>query len=166
MTTDNPIPAKPGDTIHVLCGGILAFGLALRRGHSLTLTGEQVASTIDLNGNSWLDDVSDAGQLARWGDIRFGFGPFPADLLPWVPGSRDHTEARERARKAAHRLDDPQARAEALAEVARKFGAAPTSRTTNEAPNPSARIADDQRRRLDAAGVRVSSKYAPTEREV
>jgi hypothetical protein len=164
-TTDNePRPAQVGDTIHVLCGGVLVLGLALRRGHSLVLTEEDIAGTRDRLGDSWCDDLSDAGQLARWGDIRFGFGPFPADLLPYVPGSRDHTEARERARKSAHRLADPQAKAEALAEVTRRFGDAPTSTTINAAADPSASRADEQRRRLDAEGVRSRSTYVPTER--
>lgn len=163
-TTSDPIPVSVGDVLHVLCGGLLAFGLALKRGDVITVTGEMVQSTIDRNGDSWCSDLSEAGQLARWGDVRFGLGAWPQDLMPWLPGSPEAFEAREEARKRAHRLEDPHERAEALAEVQRVFGSAPTSRTLNSAADPSARLAQDQRDRLDAGGLRVRSNYSPTER--
>jgi hypothetical protein len=160
-TTDNPIPVGPGDVLHCL-GSVLVFGNAWKRGDTFTLSREMVQATVDLNGDTWLDDLSESAQVRRWGEPRIGVGPWPEDLLhPWVPGSRDEAEARELARKRAHRLDDPEAKRQALAEVQRVFGAAPTSQTLNKAANPSARLADDQRARLDAEGVRSSSKYAP-----
>jgi hypothetical protein len=129
MTTDQARPVSVGDTLHVLAGGVLVFGNAWKRGDAFTLTPRMVESTLDINGDSWLDDLSEAGQLSRWGSVKFGLGPFPADLHPWIPGSRDEAEAMELARKAAWRLDDPRERAEALAELDRVFGHPETSTT-------------------------------------
>ena len=165
-TTDNPIPAKSGDLLHILAGGILVFGNAYRRGDVIELTDEMIASTIDMNGNSWLDDISESAQTRRWGQPRFGIGPWPEDLHPWLPGTRDLADARELARKAAHQLLDPRERVAALREVERTYGSPTTSKTLNAAPDPSARIAQAQRDRLDAEGVRSRSKYAPPVRMV
>ena len=166
MTTTDAIPVGPGDTIHVLAGGILAFGIAWRRGDTFTLTPEMVASTVDLAGHTWLDDLSENAQVRRWGAPRFGLGVFPPEMHPWLPGTRDWAEARETARRAAHQLLDPRERVAALREVERTYGSPTTSKTLNAAPDPSARLADDQRARLDAEGVRSRSKYAPPVRMV
>lgn len=166
-TTDHEtIPAKPGDLLHILAGGILVFGNAYRRGDVIELTAEMIASTIDLNGNSWLDDLSESAQIRRWGQPRVGLGVFPPEMHPWLPGTRDWAEARELARRAAHRLEDPRERVAALREVERTYGSPTTSKTLNAAADPSARLADDQRARLDAEGVRSRSKYAPPVRMV
>ena len=168
MTDENknpiPIPVAPGEILHVLAGGILAFGIAWRRGDTFTLTPEMVASTVDLAGHTWLDDLSEAAQVRRWGAPRFGIGPWPEDLHSWLPGTRDQAEARETARLAAHRLEDPRERMHALREVERTYGSQSTSKTINSAPDPSARLAQGQRDRLDAGGVRVRSSYAPGRR--
>ena len=65
MTTDHePIPAWPGDMLHVLAGA------AWRKGSEFRLTAEDVEGTRDRNGDSWLDDLSETAQLARWGEVR------------------------------------------------------------------------------------------------
>ena len=164
MTDHAPIPAKPGDLIHILAGGLLCFGGAYKRGDVIRLTADDIEGTRDRLGDSWCDDLSDSAQIRRWGEPRFGIGPWPEDLMPWLPGSPEAFEAREEARARAHRLEDPQARAEAVAEVARRFGPAPTSRTLNRAEDPSVRAERAQRVRLDKGGVRSKSNYSPTER--
>ena len=70
-TTDNePIKAEAGMVLHVLAGGVLCFGGAFRRGDVIRLSEEDVEGTRDRNGDSWLDDLSETAQLARWGEVR------------------------------------------------------------------------------------------------
>lgn len=138
MSTKTAKPLKAGDQIHVLAGGVLFFGEALRRGDSITVTQRQIDEQRDTVGNSWADDLSEAAQLNRWGEVRLGFGPWPADLHTWLHGSPEWQEERESARQRAWRIESPTERAAARAKVEEEFGAAPsTSKTINKAPTTS-----------------------------
>lgn len=168
---------QPGDIIHGLDEGGLAiarsvniFGQAsviLRRGDELVVDQEMIDASRDRDGNvTWPALVLDeAAQVEKWGTVRLRAGRAPADLRPWVHGSALWRDMRERARREAHALPSAEARADALAEVERVYGAAPvTSTTLNQAADPSIAAAEAQQRRLAAAGVRQHSSYAPRER--
>lgn len=154
--TAKPRRLQPGEHFHVLSPrGALIAGAAYRRGDTLTLTAEQIESQRDRLGNSWADDVSEAGQLARWGEVRIGLGPWPEDTPKLLPGSVEHSEAREAARRAAHALQNPDTRLAALRAVEADFGPSPaTSRTVGGPSDPLLRKAADEeraRRRAEAA---------------
>jgi hypothetical protein len=126
----------PGSQIHALHTGLtLATGdttgsVVLLRGQVFTVTDALLAANRDRLGQCFLDDLSDAAQINRWGRVMLSAGPSPADLTPWEPGGPEHAEAREEARKAAWGLSTQHERAEALAAVQARYGAAPlTSKT-------------------------------------
>lgn len=102
-------------------------GMLCERGRVVTLT----QKFIDLN-EAWLRLAGDEeGQRARWrGKVIFRPGPWPEGVLTTVPGTRDHEEAREAARRAAWRVEDPGERRAALAEVDAVYGRNVTSRET------------------------------------
>lgn len=161
--TTTALPLRAGDQLHVLAGGLLLWGEALRRGDVLTVTQEQI------DRSPWTADLSEAAQLARWGTVRLGIGPWPEGLPLWGEvGDPVWTEARERARQEAYRQPTAEQRDAALREVQRIYGpAAPTSRTLSApASSPQQRAAEEQRRRLDAQGVQVRNSYAPERRSV
>lgn len=135
QNTTTTRPLSPGDEIHVVAEhGVLLFGGAYKRGDTLTVSQKQIDSQRDREGRSWADDLSDAGQLARWNEIRLGFGPWPENTARWVHGSPQWAEEREAARKRAWAVIDPAERAEARERVEEEFGKAPsTSRTLNSA---------------------------------
>jgi hypothetical protein len=154
--------------LHVLSGGLLLFGEARKRGDVLTVTQRDIDAQRDREGRSWCDDLSEAAQLDRWGSIRLGLGPWPEDLAVWTEvGDPVWVEHRERARREAYSQPTAEARDAAVREVRRIYGEAPsTSRTLNAATSsPEIRTAEEQRRRLDAAGPRQVTRYAPPRRE-
>ncbi|RKE60513.1 hypothetical protein [Microbacterium sp. AG238] len=168
---------QPGDVVHSLDEGGIAiarsvniFGQAsviLRRGDELVVDEEMIDASRDRHGNvTWPALVLDeAAQIEKWGTVRLRAGRAPADLRPWTHGSALWRDMRERARREAHALPTAEARADALAQVERVYGAAPSTATTlNKAPDPSVRAAEEQRARIAASGVRSSSTYAPRER--
>ncbi|MFE6255134.1 hypothetical protein [Agromyces sp. NPDC057865] len=140
MTTNTKtkLPVSPGDQIHFLqphSFGIsdswLAGEYMARRGETVTITDAIIEQSIDREGNSWLALADDPdAQVARWGRVVFGIGPWPEAEPVLVPGSVEWTEAREIARKAAWSLQDPEARAAARRKVTEDFGAAPTTSST------------------------------------
>ncbi|GAA3743918.1 hypothetical protein GCM10022239_19180 [Leifsonia bigeumensis] len=138
MSTDTKTTARAlaaGDEIHVLAGGLLIFGLALKRGDTLTVTQRQIDGQTDTVGNNWTRDLSDEAQLERWREIRLGFGPFPDDLRRWLYGSPQWAVEREAARQRAWAIIDPVERAAAREAVEIEYGPGlPTSRTLNAAP--------------------------------
>lgn len=168
---------QPGDVIHGLDEGGISiarseniFGRAsviLRRGDELVVDEEMIDASRDRHGNlTWpvlvLDELA---QVEKWGTVRLRAGRAPADLRPWTHGSALWRELRERARREAHARTTAEARADALAEVERVYGAAPSTTTTlNKAPDPSIRAAEEQQQRIASAGVRQASTYAPSER--
>lgn len=159
---------EAGDTIHCVDpGGVLlprsvaVFGgepgMQLFRGDTVTVREEWIEASRDASGAltwpSWVHDPHE--QIRRWGRVRLAPGAFPADVSRYEPGTANWAAAREEARQAAWREPGAERRAAALAEVAREFGPPPvTSVTLNTAPDPSVRQAEEQRARLDAAGVK------------
>jgi hypothetical protein len=154
--------ASAGDILHVNVAGFTALGRVFRRGEEFTLSADDIASTLDTNGESWIDN-----ELAR-PDGRVAAGPWPEGQPNWTFGSPDWAEAREIARQAAWAEGDPAERARKRAEVELQFGAAPSTSRTIAAPlsSPQERAADEQRRRMDAEGVRVKTTYSPSRRGV
>lgn len=155
MTTKTR-PLKAGDRIHILAArGVLLFGLALRRGDELEVTQAQLDSSRDRLDRSWCDDVSENAQRDRWGEVRIGLGPWPEDTPKLVPGSVEHAEAREAARRAAWAITNPEERAAALQRVSEDYGPlGATSRTVGGPTDPALRAAADEerdRRRAEAA---------------
>lgn len=173
QATSAELPVRPGDSIHALrtgvtfgtSGGFLSASHVSRRGETYVITENIISASKDAGGNSWLRHlVSEEAQLAAWQEVRFGLGPAPVDLVP-EHGTSEWRMAREEARQAAWREPDHERRAAALAAVNAKFGDAPlTSTTLSTAPDPSIKLADEQRKALDAGGVRHTNNYAPVRR--
>lgn len=134
LSLPEPAPGglRPGDLVHFLVHTNIATAhgsVIIRPGTELTLTGSIIQLSKDRNGESWLDLVDDpAAQVRQHGRVRFGRGPAPADLLP-DPGTPEHDDQHLLAHDAAWRITDPQARAEALAQVHERFGTLGRSRT-------------------------------------
>lgn len=161
-----PRPIKivePGTTVHVLRGGVTvnlggnlpSSTVVLERGRTFTVTAEMIALTKNRNGElgGVALAVDEDEQQRRWGEVRFRVGAAPDDMRPWIHGDADWSDARERARRAAHAQPTEDLRAEALAEVHRVYGAAPvTSYSLNSAPNASIREAEMQQDRLAGRG--------------
>lgn len=127
------------------------------RGETITLTDRLLRAAVNAAGApGWVAYVHDAeAQIARYGRVWVASGPAPADLAPWIHGDPEWSVARERARREAHARPTAQERAEALAEVHRIYGDAPTTSTTlNAAPHPTIAAADAQAARIAASGVK------------
>lgn len=150
MTDDATTPRgllKVGDTIHVRMAGLTAFGNVWCRGQTIVLDDGMISSSIDRNGDSWLDEIDTEG-------ARIGRGPWPAGTPTWEYGDPSWEEAREVARQAAWAEANPVARAEALVALQQTFGDPPkTSWTTAEwlpGEHPTERAAAAQAARLAA----------------
>lgn len=151
-----PEPLNVGDQFHVRVPTTIrtadTFGSAhvFPRGATLTVSEELVRANTNARGQSWISIIHDTdAQIAKWGEVRFGVGPFPADAETWgQPGDRDWHDQRAAARDAAHALISPAERAAALAEVQRRFGPLATS-TSTEIRNVGQRraLAEDAARR-------------------
>lgn len=130
MTNKNS--PKPGDQIHFLVSGCTIprehIADVSRRGQTITITQALLDASVDRNNDSWLD-LTEEDQQARYGVVRWRRGPAPDDMESWTRGTAEADMAREAARKLAFSIADPQAQALALAEVYKKFGRKPTSRT-------------------------------------
>lgn len=129
----------PGDTIHFLAGGLTYTadvrgsleGFISKRGDELILTAATIDVAKDRFGASWLSLLDDPErQIARWGRVMFGPGPFPSDLLRTELGQDEHEKARRAAVRDAQAFVSASDRTEALRQVDRLFGpAASTSKT-------------------------------------
>jgi hypothetical protein len=139
---DAPRLPQPGEWLHSLDESGVAilrstsiFGSAsvtLYRGDSIQVDAAMLEA--DLNRfnqpGGWSALLhNEPAQVARWGAVRIRAGRAPRDLQPWTHGSPLWSERREEARRAAWAQPNPEARAEALAEVHRVFGAAPSTST-------------------------------------
>lgn len=164
---------RAGEQVHArVTGTTLATGgpyggTVLMRGQTFTVTDAMLELSKNRFGQySGVALVHEPeAQIEKYGEMRFAPGPAPADLDPWTPGTAEWRVAREQARREAWALPTAEGRRAALAEVQRRFGAAPSTTTTlNQAPDASIRAAEEQRARIAAAGVRQHSTYAPSER--
>lgn len=158
-TTTEARPLQPGEVLHVLSErGALIAGEAYRRGDTFALTAQQIENTRGRDGGSWTDDISPAGQVGRWGSVRFGIGPWPEGEPKVLPGSVLHEIERQRAREAAYALPTEQLRADALRAVAASYGRATVTSTTVGGPSDPALIraaAEERAKRLaEAASAR------------
>jgi len=98
-------------------------GRVLRQWETFEVTDELIELTRDRLGNSWLE-MDAAEQTKRWGMVKFAEGEPPADA---EIGSDDEGFLYQRglrAREQARAISNPADRGAALAEVARKYGAA------------------------------------------
>lgn len=116
-------------TITVLRSGLtvphtdFATRVALR-GEVITLTSEQVASTEDRNGASWLE-LTDAEQEARWGVVKFVHGNHAEDIaFLGDDDERIRWRRRERDVLAARKIPDDAERREAFRKINETYGQA------------------------------------------
>ncbi|MFD7872431.1 hypothetical protein ACFV3I_18255 [Microbacterium sp. NPDC059771] len=142
-----------------------AASVTLMRGDEILVDEEMLAADLDRHGRpGWSGVLHDeAAQLQRWGAVRLRPGRAPRDLESWTYGSALWAEAREQARREAHRLPTEQQRADALAEVHRRFGAAPTTSVTlNTAKTASERAAVEQEARIRSAAAKGAPNVGPS----
>ena len=91
------------------------------RGDTFEVTEEEYEASKDLKGRSWLD-MTPEDQEARWGNQNFGEGDLP-EGIEWADDDlhgqvyRQWQAATERAKK----ISDPAERAQAYADIKRKF---------------------------------------------
>ncbi|WP_144877532.1 hypothetical protein [Microbacterium sp. 1.5R] len=170
-----PIPVRPADTFHCLMtGATIATGQGLlstahitRAGENVVVTQAMIDASYSASGRSWMSLIdNEPAQLAKWGEVRFRMGRAPEDVQTWTQyGDSDWREQREAARQAAWAEPNPDRRAAALRAVHEKFGPAPvTSTTISTTPDPSIKLAEVQRARLDAGGVRQVNNYEAVRR--
>lgn len=167
------LPVKPGDQFHVLKtgvgihtgGGFLASSHISTAGETITVTAAMIEANYSMSGWNWMSLIGDDdAQIQRWGEVRFGLGQAPVDAPTWnVRGDADWVEQRNAAKAEAWNMPTIQARAEALAAVEQRFGPAATTATYSKYVDPSIKLAEEQRARLDAAGVRHVSHYEAQE---
>ena len=98
-------------------------GRVLSRGETFTVSAEAYELTKDRLGNSFLDLTPDQ-QVARWGMQKFGTGPAPEDMKFAEDDEGYQYRAGTRAREQALLISHPVERAEALAAVEKRYGAA------------------------------------------
>lgn len=98
-------------------------GRVLSRGETFTVSPETYELTKDRLGNSFLDLAPDQ-QVARWGMVKFAEGPAPDDMTYGEDDEYQMYKAGTRAREQALLISHPVERAEALAEVEKRYGAA------------------------------------------
>lgn len=162
----------PGETIHCLesgltistGGGWITGGAVLARGQNLVVTTQLLEANRDAlgrYGGPGLVHHPDE-QMAVHGRLLFAPGPAPDDMTAET-GTAEWVEQREVARRAAWAEPDPARRTDALAEVERKYGAAPTTSTHWKNEDPSIAAAAAQRAELDAGGVKLRSHYEAQE---
>ncbi len=168
---------QAGDEIHCTDpGGILLPrstsifggepGMQLFRGDSVIVRAEWIeASRNNAGALTWPLVVHDAAeQVRRWGRVRLGPGPFPADSERYERDTADWRMAREQARQDAWKEPNTERRNAALAEVHRRFGPGPvTSTTISTTPDPSIALAAAQQHALNTGGVRHVSHYEAQE---
>lgn len=96
----------------------------MARGAKFRITAGALSRARDRNGDpTGIALCADPeAQLRKWGECRFHVGELPSDFRPWRPGSPEMYQARWRAVDAAHALEDPDAKREALAAVRAEFG--------------------------------------------
>jgi hypothetical protein len=119
-------------TVHVSQSST-AGAVTLAYGQELLVTEEVVEANRDRLGRVRLLELLDdeAAQVAAWRSVRLRRGPWP-EMSRLQPGSFEYEDAFERARQAAHRIDDPDERRAALARVRSEYVTSPTSRTLCE----------------------------------
>lgn len=175
ITPEARIP-KPAEEIHFLESGrvipltlpeefVGTGGHITTRGETVIVTDRMLRAAVDRHGNAgWPSYVYDEdAQIARYGSVWVRAGRAPEDMDPWLPGTPDWAEARELARREAHQLPAEQQRAEALAEVHRRFGPAPTTSVTlNTAKSASERSYDEQQIRIRAAAAQGLPNVGPS----
>lgn len=171
----SPRVTQPGEWMHSVDeGGVKImrstsiFGapsVTLFRGDEIQIDAEMLEADLDRRGRpGWSGVLHDeAAQLQRWGAVRLRPGRAPRDLESWTHGSALWAEARETARREAHQLPTEQQRADALAEVARRFGPPPTTSVTlNTAKTASERAAVEQEARIRSAAAKGTANVGPS----
>ena len=85
MTPEPALPVQPGEIIHFLETGMTVEtfpgrGHVANQGDDLTITTELITASWDGSNHSWLELADNpAAQLARYGTVYFGIGPYPAN---------------------------------------------------------------------------------------
>lgn len=103
--------------------GDAATGRVLYKGETFTVSAEEYELSKDRIGRSWLDLTPDE-QVARWGMQKFGTGTAPEDMTFAGDDEGYQYKAGTRAREQALLISHPVERAEALAAIEKRYGAA------------------------------------------
>lgn len=127
-----------GDVIHFR-RAVTAFGAVRKRGDELVLTADNIATSLDRDGRSWLDAI-DAE------NARIGRGPWPEGVLPFEQGSTEWEAAVQQARARAWAELDPDRRNAMLADVDAKFGSVPSSWSFDHSSSDNQRAYEKQLR--------------------
>jgi hypothetical protein len=125
--TQNKISAGVGDVLTALttmtvpnpAGG--AVGINLQRASTVTITESFIEDTRDRTGYTWLSDVSEAGQIARWGEQRFILGDASDSIFWWQNDPSSAKLAYEHEMSNAGRIADPEERAATVVAIRKKF---------------------------------------------
>lgn len=130
MTTKKTV--KPGDRLTLLSALTLPTsdlsGDVFPRGFVVTVTSDLIERTKDRNGASWLDDLSDEAQIARWQEVKIVLGDQSETVLWWNGGdSASRGLARTQVGERAREISDPAERRKAIAEADELYGRKMTS---------------------------------------
>lgn len=132
--TKTDTAAKVGD-VFTLTGSITLptgalEGDVFHRGYVLTITDELLEWTTDRAGNSWLTDLGEESQIARWGEVKLVPGDQSESIVWWNGGdSASRGLARTIAGEAAREISNPAERRAAIAEADELYGRKMTSHT-------------------------------------
>ena len=141
MTTDNAL--RPGDRFTLLGSLTLPTGgfsaQVFHRGKVVTVTDDLIERTKNRHGVSWLDDISEEAQMARWGKLLIAVGDQSGNVLWWNAEGDEASRnlARQLAREAVKadfaEKDTPGVIA-ALREVDKQYGRGPATSWSSPTP--------------------------------
>lgn len=140
MTTEAAGIPTIGEQLHFLHTGTMfhtrVHGIAIakiaNRGDEITVSEDLLELNRDRYGQlpPWLALAKDPeAQLRVFGFEAVGTGPWPDLLSKTIPGTVEHDEAREEARRVAWTIQDDRKRQAALDEVEDAFGPMSTTST-------------------------------------
>lgn len=129
-TTD---AAKAGDTLTLLASMTLPTGglegAVYHRGYVFQVTPELLELSKDRNGASFLDDLSEEAQVARWDEVKIARGD-QSESVTWWNAPNDAASrglARTIAGERAREISDPAERRAAIAAADELYGRKMTS---------------------------------------
>lgn len=143
MTIDSKITVQPGDVITVLGPITLPnadggpSGVAYQRGAVITVTETMLDASRNRFGESFLDDLSDEQQTARWGRPLLAFGDLGASVKWWQADSSSAKLAYDHEMHNASLIADPEERAATVTAIRQKFqgaGLNPSNQTSRKFP--------------------------------
>lgn len=145
MTTNSLPPGVPTKinfvaalSIHVPAPGT-SGGRVMEYGMELDVTPELYELSKDRINRSWLDDLSDSAQIARWKEIKIRIGSWPEGEPRVQPGSLEWWTQYDVKRAEAFAIVDEVQQAKMLGLIAQVYGQPTTSRTLRHYVGPNDR---------------------------